>query len=72
MKFYNAFSFLILGQGFATIQDAILNQLHYDDLTVVQAALSLIDTSEALAGANFIEALGNVLQRCMQVFLSGK
>ncbi|KAK4787741.1 hypothetical protein SAY86_011574 [Trapa natans] len=57
-------------QGFVTVQDAILNQLHDDDLTVVQAALSLVDRSEALAGAHFLEAVGSVLQRCMHIFFS--
>ncbi|XP_031392129.1 uncharacterized protein At3g06530 isoform X2 [Punica granatum] len=58
-------------QRLEAIQDALLSQLHDDDLTVVQAALSLIDTLDAMDGANILQTLHSVLQRCVRIFLSG-
>lgn len=51
-------------QGLITIQDAILRQLYDDDLSVVQASLSLEGLSKIISASDFLKALDNVLKRC--------
>ncbi|WCJ36431.1 ARM repeat superfamily protein [Euphorbia peplus] len=51
-------------QKVVTIRDAILSQLHDDDLKVVQAALSLEGLSQIINASDLLKALGNVLKRC--------
>lgn len=50
-------------QGLITIQDAILRQLYDDDLSVVQASLSLEGLSKIISASDFLKALDNVLKR---------
>ncbi|XP_068328989.1 uncharacterized protein At3g06530-like [Pyrus communis] len=57
-------------QSFVTIQDAILRQLHDDDLTVVRAALSVEKLSTIINSSNLVEALDNVLKRCFSILIS--
>ncbi|XAR66099.1 hypothetical protein NMG60_11012179 [Bertholletia excelsa] len=54
-----------------TIQDAILRRLHEDDLTVVQAALTLNRLDEIIQPSALLDAIGNVLQRCLGILMSG-
>lgn len=54
-----------------TIQDALLRRLRDDDLTVVQAALSLNGFPDAIHHVALLEALENVLRRCLNIFVSG-
>ncbi|KAF2311685.1 hypothetical protein GH714_025935 [Hevea brasiliensis] len=51
-------------QRLVNIRDAILRQLYDDDLTVVQASLSLEGLSKIISASDFLEALDNVLKRC--------
>lgn len=48
-----------------TIQDAVLCQLRDDDLTVVQAALSLKGLSEIISPSDLLKALDGVLKKCV-------
>lgn len=50
-------------QGLITIRDAILRQLYDDDLSVVQASLSLEGLSKIISASDFLKALDNVLKR---------
>ncbi|KAG5249529.1 U3 small nucleolar RNA-associated protein and NUC211 domain-containing [Salix suchowensis] len=54
-----------------TIQDAVLCQLRDDDLTVVQAALSLKGLSEIINPDDLLEALGGVLKKSVSTLRSG-
>ncbi|PON51074.1 U3 small nucleolar RNA-associated protein [Parasponia andersonii] len=54
-------------QGFSSVQDAILRQLHDDDLTVVGAAVSLDGLTDILNYSELLEALSNVLKRCIAI-----
>ncbi|KAF5743615.1 hypothetical protein HS088_TW08G00200 [Tripterygium wilfordii] len=54
-------------QRFINIRDAVLCQLRDDDLTVVQAALSLEGFSKILESSDVLEALHDVLQRCYRM-----
>uniref|UniRef100_A0A6N2JZM9 BP28 C-terminal domain-containing protein n=1 Tax=Salix viminalis TaxID=40686 RepID=A0A6N2JZM9_SALVM len=54
-----------------TIQDAVLCQLRDDDLTVVQAALSLKGLSEIINPDDFLKALDGVLKKCVSTLRSG-
>lgn len=56
-------------QRFLTIQDAILSQLRDDDLTVIQAVLSLDKLSEIVNSPGFLKALHGVLQRCISILM---
>ncbi|XVF49416.1 hypothetical protein PTKIN_Ptkin04bG0010100 [Pterospermum kingtungense] len=58
-------------QRFVTIKDAVLRQLHDDDLTVVQAALSLDGLTEIISPLDILEALRYVLKRCLSILTSG-
>ncbi|XP_021285623.1 uncharacterized protein At3g06530 isoform X2 [Herrania umbratica] len=58
-------------QRFVTIKDVILRQLHDDDLTVVQAALSLDWFTEMISPLELLEALHHVLKRCLSFLTSG-
>ncbi|KAI9160506.1 hypothetical protein LWI28_008767 [Acer negundo] len=57
-------------QRLVTIQDAILRQLHDDDLTVVQAALSVDGLSEMISSSDLLEALDDVFKRCIIILMS--
>ncbi|CAN6705484.1 unnamed protein product [Malus baccata var. baccata] len=57
-------------QSFVTIQDAILRQLHDDDLTVVRAALSVDKLSTIINSSDLVEALDDVLKRCFSILMS--
>lgn len=59
-------------QRLVTIQDAILRQLRDDDLTVIQAVLSLDGLSEIINSSDLLEALRDVLQRCNNILMSSK
>lgn len=52
-------------QRFVTIQDAVLRRLRDDDLSVVQAALNLDRLSEFINSSSLLDALQDVLQRCI-------
>lgn len=54
-----------LVQRFVTIQDAVLRRLRDDDLSVVQAALNLDRLSEFINSSSLLDALQDVLQRCI-------
>ncbi|XP_022736221.1 uncharacterized protein At3g06530 isoform X4 [Durio zibethinus] len=54
-----------------TIKDAVLRQLHDDDLTVVRAALSLDGLTEIISPLDLLEALRDVLKRCLSLMTSG-
>ncbi|KAJ6347184.1 hypothetical protein OIU76_003808 [Salix suchowensis] len=54
-----------------TIQDAVLCQLRDNDLTVVQAALSLKGLSEIINPDDLLEALGGVLKKSVSTLRSG-
>ncbi|CAN4080724.1 unnamed protein product [Withania somnifera] len=58
-------------QRFGTIQDAILRRLYDDDLTVVQAALNLEELPEIISAPLLVDALRNVLQKCINILSSG-
>ncbi|CAL5366770.1 unnamed protein product [Camellia sinensis] len=55
---------------FVTMQDAILRRLHDDDLTVVQAALTLNRLNDIVCPSALLDALENVLQRCVDILMS--
>ncbi|KAL7147600.1 hypothetical protein ABFS83_06G118300 [Erythranthe nasuta] len=55
---------------FAAIQDALLRRLYDDDLNVVLAVLNLKNLSDILTSPSLIEAIHNVLQRCVELLLS--
>ncbi|CAM8989918.1 unnamed protein product [Rhodiola kirilowii] len=52
------------------VQDAVLRQLHDDDLTVVKAALSIDGLSDIIKASDLFEALHDALTRCV-TFLKG-
>ncbi|CAL1390897.1 unnamed protein product [Linum trigynum] len=58
-------------QRLVNIKDAIFRQLHDDDLTVVQAALSIEGLPEMLSSADILKALDHVLKRCVRSLKSG-
>ncbi|OMO94828.1 U3 small nucleolar RNA-associated protein 10, partial [Corchorus capsularis] len=57
-------------QRLVNIKDAVLRQLHDDDLTVVQAALSLDGLTEILSPPDLLEALHNVIKKCLSFLIS--
>ncbi|XP_052289265.1 uncharacterized protein At3g06530 isoform X1 [Citrus sinensis] len=57
-------------QRLVTIQDAILHQLHDDDLTVVQAALSIDGLPGMISPSDLLEGLNDVLKRCVIILMS--
>ncbi|KAA8539764.1 hypothetical protein F0562_026456 [Nyssa sinensis] len=57
-------------QRLITIQDAILRRLCDDDLSVVQAALTLDGLSEIITSQCLLDTLQNVLQRCLGILMS--
>lgn len=61
-----------MDQSLVTIQDAVLRQLYDDDLTVVQAALSLDGLLDMITSSDFIKELQNVLKRCIGILMSGE
>uniref|UniRef100_A0A2P2MAY2 Uncharacterized protein At3g06530 n=1 Tax=Rhizophora mucronata TaxID=61149 RepID=A0A2P2MAY2_RHIMU len=58
-------------QRLVAIQDALLCQLQDDDLTIVQAALSLEGLSELLKPSDLFAALDAVLKKCITNLRSG-
>lgn len=54
-----------------TFQDALLRRLRDDDLSVVQAALTLNGLPDAIHHVVLLDALENILQRCLSIFVSG-
>lgn len=61
-----------MGQSLVTIQDAILRQLHDDDLTVVQAALSVDGLSDIISSSDLLKELHQVLKRCIGILISSE
>lgn len=57
-------------QQLITFKDAMLRGLRDDDLSVVQAALSLNRLSEIITPHCFLDAIYDVLQRCITILLS--
>ncbi|KAL5569803.1 hypothetical protein UlMin_026378 [Ulmus minor] len=57
-------------QGFLSIQNAILQQLYDDDLTVVEAAVSLDGLSDMISYSDLLQALDDVLNRCIGILRS--
>ena len=55
-----------------SIQDAILRRLHDDDLTVVQAALTLNILDDIINPSALLDALENVLHRCIGILTSSE
>ena len=66
------FSHLSCCQRLVTIQDAILHQLHDDDLTVVQAALSIDGLPGMISPSDLLEGLNDVLKRCVIILMSSE
>ncbi|CAN1813501.1 Uncharacterized protein At3g06530 [Linum perenne] len=58
-------------QRLVNIQDAVLHQLKDDDLSVVQAALSIDGLSDILGPSDILKALDHVLNRCAKSLRSG-
>ncbi|GMI76636.1 hypothetical protein like AT3G06530 [Hibiscus trionum] len=58
-------------QRLVAINDAILRQLRDDDLTVVRAALSVDGLTEIISPSDLLEALRDVLERCLSFLTSG-
>ncbi|XWS47705.1 hypothetical protein CRYUN_Cryun13aG0007100 [Craigia yunnanensis] len=58
-------------QRFVTIKDVVLHQLHDEDLTVVQAALSLEGLTEIISSLDILETFRDVLNRCLGFLKSG-
>ncbi|XP_059627802.1 uncharacterized protein At3g06530 [Cornus florida] len=56
-------------QRVETIRDAILRRFRDDDLSVVQAALTVGSLSEILSPGCLLDALQNVLQRCLGILM---
>lgn len=59
-------------QRLVTIKDAILRQLHDDDLTVVHAALSIDGLSELISSSDLLAAMDDILKRCVNILISSK
>ncbi|XP_044468232.1 uncharacterized protein At3g06530-like [Mangifera indica] len=57
-------------QRLVTIKDAILRQLHDDDLTVVHAALSIDGLSELISSSDLLAAMDDILKRCVNILIS--
>jgi U3 small nucleolar RNA-associated protein 10 len=57
-------------QSLVTIEDAILRQLHDDDLTVVRAALSLDGLPDMISSSDLLKELQYVLKRCIGILMS--
>ncbi|XP_075648528.1 uncharacterized protein At3g06530 isoform X3 [Castanea sativa] len=57
-------------KSLVTIEDAILRQLHDDDLTVVRAALSLDELSDMISSSDLLKELQYVLKRCIGILMS--
>lgn len=62
----------LLEQGFSSVQDAILRQLHDEDLTVVRAAVSLDGLTEIINSSDVLEALNNVIKQCIGILNSSE
>ncbi|GAU49365.1 hypothetical protein TSUD_252390 [Trifolium subterraneum] len=60
-----------VSEGLIDIREAILRQLDDKDLTVVQAALNVDGLQNVLGFSKLLEALQNVLRRCVGKLLSG-
>ncbi|KAK8344000.1 hypothetical protein V6Z12_A07G051700 [Gossypium hirsutum] len=58
-------------QRLVVIKDAVLRQLHDDDLTVVQAALSVDGLTEVVSPSDLLEALRDVLKKCLSFLTLG-
>ncbi|MBA0790029.1 hypothetical protein Gohar_014701, partial [Gossypium harknessii] len=58
-------------QRLVAIKDAVLRQLHDDDLTVVQAALSVDGLTEVVSPSDLLEALHDVLKKCLSFLTLG-
>lgn len=54
-------------QKLASIQQAILRRLQDDDLSVVQAALSLDGLTRVISMPDLLEALRDILRRCAEI-----
>lgn len=67
----NAFSLSIM-QGFETIQDAVLRQVHDKDLSIVRAALSLNELPNVVNRTDLLQALCSITQRCIGILVSSK
>ncbi|CAN0862884.1 Uncharacterized protein At3g06530 [Linum grandiflorum] len=60
-----------VSQRLVNIQDAVLHQLKDEDLSVVQAALSIDRLSDILSPSDLLKALDLVLKRCAGSLRSG-
>ncbi|KAJ4893034.1 Uncharacterized protein Rs2_19828 [Raphanus sativus] len=58
-------------ENLVTIQDAIVRQLWDDDLAVVQAALSLDQLPNIVTSSSLLDALLQVVKRCVGILHSG-
>ncbi|XP_012466889.1 uncharacterized protein At3g06530 isoform X1 [Gossypium raimondii] len=58
-------------QRLVAVKDAVLRQLHDDDLTVVQAALSVDGLTEVVSPLDLLEALRDVLKKCLSFLTLG-
>ena len=75
LKLLTLYSSLLLSsveQGFSSVQDAILRQLRDDDLTVVEAAISLNGLTEMIDSLDLYEALKYVLKRGIDILYSSE
>ncbi|XP_057441205.1 uncharacterized protein At3g06530 isoform X2 [Lotus japonicus] len=61
----------VVSESLVDIQEAILRQLDDKDLTVVQAALNVDGLPNIIGSYKLLEALQNVLKRCIGKLLSG-
>ncbi|XP_061353134.1 uncharacterized protein At3g06530 [Gastrolobium bilobum] len=61
----------VVSESFIDIGEAILRQLDDKDLTVVQAALHVDGLPNVVSSSKLIDALQNVLRRCIGKLLSG-
>ncbi|KAI6696158.1 hypothetical protein NL676_016277, partial [Syzygium grande] len=60
----------INSQGFETIQDAVLRQVHDKDLSIVRAALSLNELPNVVNRTDLLQALCSITQRCIGILVS--
>nr|GEW70692.1 hypothetical protein [Tanacetum cinerariifolium] len=58
-------------QKFRTVHDALLRRLYDDDLSVVQAVLSMGRLSEFIEHSDLLDAVQRVLKRCNNILISG-
>ena len=62
---------LFFFQKFQTVHDALLRRLYDDDLSVVQAVLSMGRLSAFIEHSDLLDAIQKVLKRCSNILISG-